>query len=103
MTLGEREINPARNCRATTRIRRVSITAGVAALMALAFVSVASPASAVEATVGLGTAQAYSVLACLWAGATAVVMPRFSASRFGACRWRTAAPGPRWCPSASRR
>ena len=29
-------------------------------------------------------AQAYSVLACLWAGATAVVMPRFSASRFWA-------------------
>ena len=27
-------------------------------------------------------AQAYSVLACLWAGATAVVLPRFSASRF---------------------
>ncbi len=27
-------------------------------------------------------AQAYSVLACLWAGATAVVVPRFSASRF---------------------
>jgi crotonobetaine/carnitine-CoA ligase len=27
-------------------------------------------------------AQAYSVLACLWAGATAVVQPRFSASRF---------------------
>lgn len=27
-------------------------------------------------------AQAYSVLACLWAGASAVVLPRFSASRF---------------------
>jgi len=27
-------------------------------------------------------AQAYSVLACLWAGATAVIQPRFSASRF---------------------
>ncbi|MDF1482010.1 AMP-binding protein [Extensimonas sp. H3M7-6] len=27
-------------------------------------------------------AQAYSVLACLWVGATAVVLPRFSASRF---------------------
>ncbi len=31
-------------------------------------------------------AQAYSILATLWAGATAVVMPRFSASRF----WPTA-------------
>lgn len=31
-------------------------------------------------------AQAYSVLACLWAGATAVIQPRFSASRF----WPTA-------------
>lgn len=27
-------------------------------------------------------AQAYSVLACLWVGATAVILPRFSASRF---------------------
>ncbi len=31
-------------------------------------------------------AQAYSVLACLWVGATAVIQPRFSASRF----WPTA-------------
>jgi len=43
-------------------------------------------------------AQAYSVLACLWAGATAVVMPRFSASRFWgvslakACTWTSLVP-----------
>jgi crotonobetaine/carnitine-CoA ligase len=43
-------------------------------------------------------AQAYSVLACLWAGATAVVMPRFSASRFWAvslahrCTWTSVVP-----------
>jgi crotonobetaine/carnitine-CoA ligase len=43
-------------------------------------------------------AQAYSVLACLWAGATAVVMPRFSASRFWPvslahrCTWTSLVP-----------
>jgi carnitine-CoA ligase len=43
-------------------------------------------------------AQAYSVLACLWAGATAVVMPRFSASRFWGvslaqrCTWTSLMP-----------
>ena len=43
-------------------------------------------------------AQAYSVLACLWAGATAVVMPRFSASRFWPvslaqrCTWTSVVP-----------
>jgi crotonobetaine/carnitine-CoA ligase len=43
-------------------------------------------------------AQAYSVLACLWAGATAVVMPRFSASRFWGvslahrCTWTSLVP-----------
>ena len=44
------------------------------------------------------TAQAYSVLACLWAGATAVVLPRFSASRFWSvslkhrCTWVSIIP-----------
>jgi len=43
-------------------------------------------------------AQAYSVLACLWAGATAVVVPRFSASRFWGvslahrCTWTSVVP-----------
>jgi carnitine-CoA ligase len=43
-------------------------------------------------------AQAYSVLACLWAGATAVVVPRFSASRFWPvslahrCSWTSLVP-----------
>jgi crotonobetaine/carnitine-CoA ligase len=43
-------------------------------------------------------AQAYSVLACLWVGATAVVMPRFSASRFWpvslaeGCTWTSLVP-----------
>ena len=43
-------------------------------------------------------AQAYSVLACLWVGATAVVLPRFSASRFWAislkhrCTWVSMIP-----------
>jgi crotonobetaine/carnitine-CoA ligase len=43
-------------------------------------------------------AQAYSVLACLWTGATAVVQPRFSASRFWAasleyrCTWTSLVP-----------
>ncbi len=43
-------------------------------------------------------AQAYSVLACLWAGATAVVLPRFSASRFWPvslarrCTWTSMIP-----------
>jgi len=43
-------------------------------------------------------AQAYSVLACLWAGATAVIQPRFSASRFWAvslahkCTWTSMVP-----------
>ncbi len=43
-------------------------------------------------------AQAYSVLACLWVGATAVVMPRFSASRFWPvslahrCTWTSLVP-----------
>ena len=43
-------------------------------------------------------AQAYSVLACLWAGATAVVLPRFSASRFWPlslahrCSWTSLVP-----------
>jgi len=43
-------------------------------------------------------AQAYSVLACLWAGATAVIQPRFSASRFWAtslahrCTWTSLVP-----------
>jgi crotonobetaine/carnitine-CoA ligase len=43
-------------------------------------------------------AQAYSVLACLWVGATAVVQPRFSASRFWAaslehrCTWTSLVP-----------
>jgi len=48
-------------------------------------------------------AQAYSVLACLWAGATAVVMPSFSASRFWGvslahrCTWASLMP---WCVKA---
>ncbi len=43
-------------------------------------------------------AQAYSMLACLWAGATAVVQPRFSASRFWPvsieerCTWTSLVP-----------
>ncbi len=43
-------------------------------------------------------AQAYSVLACLWAGATAVIQPRFSASRFWPvslshrCTWTSVVP-----------
>jgi crotonobetaine/carnitine-CoA ligase len=43
-------------------------------------------------------AQAYSVLACLWVGATAVIQPRFSASRFWAasrahrCSWTSLVP-----------
>lgn len=43
-------------------------------------------------------AQAYSVLACLWVGATAVVLPRFSASRFWPvslaqrCTWTSLVP-----------
>jgi crotonobetaine/carnitine-CoA ligase len=43
-------------------------------------------------------AQAYSVLACLWVGATAVVQPRFSASRFWPvsiarrCTWTSLIP-----------
>ena len=43
-------------------------------------------------------AQAYSVLACLWAGATAVIQPRFSASRFWPvsvsrrCTWTSLVP-----------
>jgi crotonobetaine/carnitine-CoA ligase len=43
-------------------------------------------------------AQAYSVLACLWVGATAVVVPRFSASRFWPvslahrCTWTSLVP-----------
>jgi crotonobetaine/carnitine-CoA ligase len=43
-------------------------------------------------------AQAYSILACLWAGATAVVQPRFSASRFWSvaneerCTWTSLMP-----------
>ena len=43
-------------------------------------------------------AQAYSVLACLWVGATAVIQPRFSASRFWAvalkhrCTWTSLIP-----------
>ncbi len=43
-------------------------------------------------------AQAYSILATLWAGATAVVTPRFSASRFWAvslrnrCTWTSVIP-----------
>lgn len=43
-------------------------------------------------------AQAYSILACLWAGATAVVQPRFSASRFWPvslkhrCTWTSMVP-----------
>ena len=43
-------------------------------------------------------AQAYSILATLWAGSTAVVMPRFSASRFwdislrNRCTWTSVIP-----------
>jgi len=43
-------------------------------------------------------AQAYSVLACLWVGATAVLQPRFSASRFWPvslaqrCTWTSLVP-----------
>lgn len=43
-------------------------------------------------------AQAYSILATLWAGATAVIMPRFSASRFWSvslrnrCTWTSLIP-----------
>lgn len=43
-------------------------------------------------------AQAYSVLACLWVGATAVIQPRFSASRFWPvsikrrCTWTSVVP-----------
>lgn len=43
-------------------------------------------------------AQAYSVLACLWTGATAVIQPRFSASRFWPvslahrCTWTSLVP-----------
>ena len=43
-------------------------------------------------------AQAYSVLACLWVGASAVVVPRFSASRFWPvslaqrCTWTSMVP-----------
>ena len=43
-------------------------------------------------------AQAYSLLACLWVGATAVVQPRFSARRFWAaslthrCTWTSLVP-----------
>lgn len=43
-------------------------------------------------------AQAYSVLACLWVGATAVVVPRFSARRFWpvslahGCTWTSLVP-----------
>ena len=43
-------------------------------------------------------AQAYSVLACLWVGATAVIQPRFSASRFWPislrqrCTWTSVIP-----------
>lgn len=43
-------------------------------------------------------AQAYSVLACLWVGATAVIQPRFSASRFWpvslaqGCTWTSLVP-----------
>lgn len=43
-------------------------------------------------------AQAYSVLACLWAGASAVIQPRFSASRFWPvslerrCTWTSLVP-----------
>lgn len=43
-------------------------------------------------------AQAYSVLACLWIGATAVIQPRFSASRFWPaslkhrCTWTSLVP-----------
>ena len=43
-------------------------------------------------------AQAYSVLACLWVGATAVIQPRFSASRFWPvalqhrCTWTSLIP-----------
>jgi len=43
-------------------------------------------------------AQAYSVLACLWVGATAVIQPRFSASRFWPvslerrCTWTSLVP-----------
>ena len=43
-------------------------------------------------------AQAYSVLACLWVGATAVLQPRFSASRFwpvslaNRCTWTSMVP-----------
>jgi crotonobetaine/carnitine-CoA ligase len=43
-------------------------------------------------------AQAYSVLACLWVGATAVLMPRFSATRFWSvslahgCTWSSLMP-----------
>ncbi len=44
-------------------------------------------------------ALAYSMLATLWVGASCVIQPRFSASRFWAPRWSKAAPGPR--PSLS--
>ncbi len=43
-------------------------------------------------------AQAYSVLACLWVGATAVILPRFSTSRFWpismarGCTWTSVIP-----------
>jgi len=43
-------------------------------------------------------AQSYSVLACLWAGATAVIQPKFSASRFWdvslkhKCTWTSTIP-----------
>jgi hypothetical protein len=43
--------------------RRLGLTAGVAALLVGGLVSLASPASAAEPAVGLGTASAYSVLA----------------------------------------
>jgi hypothetical protein len=63
MTIGELEISHARKRRFTSRVRLVGVAGGASVMLAVALVSVASPASAVEATVGLGTAQAYSVLA----------------------------------------
>jgi hypothetical protein len=63
MTIGDGQIIDVRKRRFSSRARLIGIAGGACLLMAVGLMSVASPASAVEATVGLGTAEAYSVLA----------------------------------------
>jgi hypothetical protein len=63
MMSGDVGISHVRKHWFSSRVRLFGIAGGASVLIAVGLVSVASPASAVEATVGLGTAEAYSVLA----------------------------------------